>query len=181
MSFLKRGAITFSNHSRALAGRLYFFAWARISWASAGKIASKSARLVVEAIMTKVGGSKVTERPEVVTIDKLISPAEGPLGVFVVFVLTFAVAPRRLSLLLGIARDLDRYSTGSGLLPKELFVNCSICLETIHRQPIASSTCRLREFVAAEVPVLLEPRLGATLRTKYRWSIAGCNLVALPV
>jgi hypothetical protein len=52
MSDLERGAVTFSNHSRALAGRLYFSAWARMSWANEGKMASKSARLVVEAIMT---------------------------------------------------------------------------------------------------------------------------------
>jgi hypothetical protein len=51
---LKGGALTFSNHSRALAGRLYFFAWARMSWANEGKMASKSARLVVEAIMTGI-------------------------------------------------------------------------------------------------------------------------------
>lgn len=45
------GKRTFSNHCMAFSGKLYFFAWARTSWANEGKTASKAARSVVAAIL----------------------------------------------------------------------------------------------------------------------------------
>lgn len=56
--FIEGHCPTFSNHSSALAGRLYRFAWARISWAKEGNTASKSARLVVEAIIEAIAKHK---------------------------------------------------------------------------------------------------------------------------
>lgn len=60
--FMEGHCPTFSNHSTAFGGRLYRFAWARISWAKEGKIASKSARLVVEAILGNWKALKVLKR-----------------------------------------------------------------------------------------------------------------------
>jgi hypothetical protein len=109
--------------------------------------------------MTKVGGSKVTKRLEVVTIDKLISPAEGPLGVFVVFVLTFAVAPRRLSLLLGIALDWRYYPPEVDYFLKSfsLIVLFVLKLSTdsrSRRQRADSRICCGRSSCVARIPTL---------------------------
>lgn len=126
-------------------------------------MASKSARLVVEAIVTRLVVANVkTKTKSLNTIDKLTSPAEGPLGMFVVFaVLTCAVAPRRLFLSLLLVRIVLVIPEIRPRVASVLIVRLDICYPCVGRSrpsPVAfPRRAELENSLRSELPVLIEP------------------------